>query len=135
LEQDTSNNINSMPKLINKIALRLIWRYKRDKARGKRSKAVFSRIIDETLSISNNNDKTTRLKYVLEFYKILLKDKLLDSRRDILKTLWSSLKFQESLSRDDYTWLVQMLTKFYKITNQTAKFDNLCTELYKYSIA
>jgi hypothetical protein len=49
--------------------------------------------------------------------------------------LWSSLKSQKDLSRGDYTWLARGLTKFYRITNQTVKFNNLCAELYKYSMA
>ena len=134
-EEDISNNISSMPKLMTEIALRLTRRYKRNKAGSNHSEAVFSRIMDDALSISDDNDRTTRLKHVLQFYKTLLKDKLVDAREDVFETLWSSLKSQEALSRDDYTWLAQRLTKFYRVTNQTAKFNNLCTELYKYSMA
>lgn len=69
------------------------------------------------LSISDDNDRTTRLKFVVQFYKTLRKDKLVDAREDVLETLWSSVKPQEALSGDDYTWLAQMLTKFYRATN------------------
>lgn len=90
--------------------------------------------MNDALSISDDNDRTTQLKHAVQFYKTLLKEKLVDARDDVLETLWSSLKSHEGLSKDDYAWLAQMLTKLYSVTNQTAKLDNLCAELEKYSM-
>lgn len=104
-EDDISNNISSMPRLMTEITLRLTRRYKRykrDETGSNRSGAVFFRIMDNALSISDANDKTTRLKFVIQFHKPLRKDRLVGAREDVLETLWSSLKSQEVLSGEDY---------------------------------
>ncbi|KAH7175215.1 hypothetical protein EDB81DRAFT_874075 [Dactylonectria macrodidyma] len=53
----------------------------------------------------------------------------------VRETLWSSQKSREALSRDYHTGPAQRLAKCYMVTDQTAKLDNLCAELYKYSRA
>jgi tetratricopeptide (TPR) repeat protein len=110
-EDDVSNNISSMPELMTEIALRLIQGYKKEKAGSNRSEAVFSRIIDDALSISDHNHRSTRLKSVFQFYKTLVEGKLVEAREDVLEAIWSSLKSNMGLSKDDYIWLMQRLPR------------------------
>ncbi|KAL9564010.1 hypothetical protein ACKAV7_011870 [Fusarium commune] len=106
-EDDDSNNISSMLDLTTEIASLLIKGYKKEKAGMNRSEAVFSRIMDGTLSISDRNDRSTRLKSVFQFYKKLVEGDLLEARKDVLEAIWSNMKSHVGLYKDDYVWFMK----------------------------